>query len=122
MDATKLVVGQKVWMQSGDQLKEATVTGSTEEYIEVKPVAFDQGERPWMIHFQKDGKQFAFGLGSNRCKDIGNLGVYDWCCGAWGRFDPRPLCGDGRNPWELTDTAPSKGIDQGGGNYDTNNR
>jgi hypothetical protein len=35
MDTTKLAVGQKVWMQSGDQFKEATVEEITENYVRV---------------------------------------------------------------------------------------
>jgi hypothetical protein len=35
MDTKKLVVGQKVWMQSGDQFKEATVEEITENYVRV---------------------------------------------------------------------------------------
>jgi hypothetical protein len=107
MDTTKLVVGQKIWMQSGPLLKEATVTEITEEYIEVKPVAFDQNERPWMIHFQKDGKQFSVEDLVKRTggyvdwKYLGNLGVYDWTCRGWERHDPRPEGGPA-GPWELT--------------------
>jgi hypothetical protein len=108
--STKLVVGQKIWMQSWDVFKEATVIEITEEYIAAKPVCFEQNERPWMIHFQKDGKQFSIEDLAARLnskwidcgKYMGNLGVYDWCCGAWGRFDPRPLRGDGGGLWELT--------------------
>jgi hypothetical protein len=108
MDTKTLVVGQKVRMQSGSLLKEATVTDITEEYIEVKPVSFGQGENPWMIRFQKDGKQFSVEDLVKRTgsyidwKYLGNLGVYDWTCRGWERHDPRPG-GEGGYLWELED-------------------
>lgn len=108
MDTSKLVVGQRVWMRSGSLLREATVIEVTEEYIAAKPVSFEQNERPWMIHFQKDGKQFSVqdlvartGSGDIDWKDLWNLGAYELFSGEWGRPDPFPLSGDGRNPWEL---------------------
>jgi hypothetical protein len=110
MDTKKLVVGQEVRMQSGSLLREVTVTDITEEYIEVKPVSLDQDEMPWMIRFQKDGKQFSVkelvkrtGSGHIDWKDLGNLGVYDWRCGGWDRLDPRPMAGEAGFPWELVD-------------------
>ena len=119
MDTKTLAVGQRVWMQSGSLLKEATVIEVTEECIAAKPICFEQNERPWMIHFQKDGKQFTFEglaarIGSKNIdcgKYLGNLGVYEWYWGGWARFNPHPLCGDGQNPWELVEaheaTPPS---------------
>src|SRR6266576_6151740 len=110
MDTKKLAVGQKIWMQSGPQLKEATVTGITEEYIEVKPVSLGEEEIPWMIRFQKDGKQFSIealvkrtGSGHIDWKYLGNLGFYDWRCDGWERVDPRPGAGKAGFPWELVD-------------------
>lgn len=38
MDTSKLVVGQKVWMQSGDEPKEGEVSKITEKYVEVEIV------------------------------------------------------------------------------------
>ena len=128
-----LVVGQKVQMRSGSLSKEAVVTEITAEYIEATPtewlgempkVIIDPFNRPWKIAFQKDGKQFTFaGLaartGSKRIdcnKHLGNLGVYEWICGGWGRLDPHPLCGEGHNPWELEFSEPKKetGPDESG--------
>jgi hypothetical protein len=104
---TKLVVGQTVWMRSGSVFKEAVVTEITDEYIAAKPACFGQNEG-WMIHFQKDGKQFDVhalvlrtGSGYIDWKYLGNLGVYDWTCRGWERHDPRPEGGDGGHPWEL---------------------
>lgn len=115
MDTKTLVVGQKIWMQSRDQFKEATVTEITEEYIAVKPVSFDQNERPWMIHFQTNGKQFSVedlvkrtGSGHIDWKDLGDLGVYDWTPRGWERHDPRPEGGPA-GAWELVDKAPTTG-------------
>jgi hypothetical protein len=61
MDMKKLVVGQKVWMQSGSLFKEATVTEITDKCIEAKPVHFGEKERPWLIRFREDGKQLKNG-------------------------------------------------------------
>jgi hypothetical protein len=103
MDTAKLQVGQKIWMQSGDQFKEATVIEITEEYIAAKPVCFGQNENPWMIHFQKDGTQFSVqdlvartGSGRIDWKYLGNLGVYDWTPRGWGEARPTPRRGTGR--------------------------
>jgi hypothetical protein len=115
MDTKELVVGHKVLMQSGPLFKEATVTDVTQDYIEAKPVVFEQNERPWMIRFRTNGKQFTFDprrRGHINCSEyLGDLGVYEWYSGfgGWGRLDPHPLCGDGRNPWELVDKASTTG-------------
>jgi len=108
MDTKKLVVGQKIQMQSGSLLREATVIEITDEYIAAKPVCFEQNERPWMIHFQKDGKQFSVqelvartGSGNIDWKCLGNLGAYELFSGKWGRPDPFPLSGEAGWPWEL---------------------
>jgi hypothetical protein len=109
MDTKNLVVGQRIWMRSGDQFREATVVEITEEYIAVKPVSFNQDERPWIIHFQTNGKQFTFHpklrLQTNCSESLGNLGIYElypgW--GGWMRFDPHPLCGEKWIPWELVE-------------------
>jgi hypothetical protein len=99
---SKLVVGQRVLMRSGRLSKEATVTDITEKCIEVKPLIFGEKERPWMIRFQKDGKQF---VKTTKDEVIGDFGVYEWYEAegftGWWREDPFLLCGDGRNPWEL---------------------
>lgn len=108
MDTTKLKVGQKVLMQSGSHFKEATVIEITAGYIAAKPVCFEQNENPWMIHFQKDGKQFsvqdlvARTGGFIDWKYLGNLGVYDWTPRGWERHDPRPEGGP-EGPWELVE-------------------
>jgi hypothetical protein len=52
MDTTKLVVGQKVWMQSGDQFKEATVEEITENYVRV----FIAPSGPFTKWLPKDGQ------------------------------------------------------------------
>jgi hypothetical protein len=119
MDTKTLVVGQKVLMQSGPLFKEATVTEITEEYVEAKPVSFEQNERPWLIRFQTNGKQFDLqsipgpraGRVINCNEYLGDLGVYEWfpAFGGWMREDPRPLCGDGHSPWELVDKASTTG-------------
>jgi len=99
MDTKKLMVGQKVWMRSGDLRKEAVVTEITERYIQAEQSLFNQGERPWMIRFDKNGKQVlwdgAWPLG------IKGLNSYIRVQDSWFQDDPRKLCGDGKNPWEL---------------------
>jgi hypothetical protein len=52
MDTKKLVVGQKVWMQSGDQFKEATVEEITENYVRV----FIAPTGPFTKWLPKDGR------------------------------------------------------------------
>jgi len=103
MDTKNLVVGQKVRMQSGDQFREATVTEITEKCIEAKPLLFGENERPWLIRFQKDGKQFS-PFKMTKDEAIGDLGVYEWfpAFGGWWREDPRPLCTE-FGPWELVE-------------------
>ena len=111
-------VGQTVLMQSGDQLKEATVVEITEEYIAAKPIRFGQNERPWMIRFKKDGKQFSLenipGKRINTSEHIGDLGVYEWYEAegftGWWREDPFPRCGEGWIPWELVLNPSSHGV------------
>jgi len=80
MDTTKLKVGQKVLMQSGNQFKEAVVSAVSENCIEVEPVVVN--ERGYAIQFDKSGKK--------------QLGSWD---------DPRPSCGEGCKPWELVETV-----------------
>jgi hypothetical protein len=111
MDMKKLVVGQKVRMQSGSLFKEATVTEITDKCIEAKPVHFGEKERPWLIRFREDGKQFL-----KMAKDdvIGDRGVYEWYEAegftGWWRDDPSLLCGNGENPWELVDDESAMGM------------
>ena len=106
IDAKALVIGQKIWMQSGDQFKEVAVTEITEKYIEAKPLLFGDKERPWIIRFQRNGKQF---VKTTKDEAIGGFGVYEWYEAdgftGWWREDPRPLC-TAFGQWELTDTAP----------------
>ena len=112
MDTAQLKVGQKLWMQSANEFKEATVVEITKNYIGVKPVSFGESERPWMIRFQKDGKQFSLESVFARSKrtnvseySMGELGVYEWYesgpFAGWWRDDPFPRCGEGLIPWEL---------------------
>jgi len=56
VDMRTLKVGQKVWMQSGDQFRESTVTETTEKYVAVEPVLVGD-ERRHIIRFHHDGKQ-----------------------------------------------------------------
>jgi hypothetical protein len=84
MNTRTLVVGQKIWMQSGDQLKEATVTEITENYVRVE-ITRTESENGYCIDFRYDGVQ---------------SGVWGWV-DAW---DPRPLCGEPLKPWKLVDS------------------
>jgi len=74
-----MAVGQKVWMQSGDEFQEGTVEEVTEYYVRV-------ALHNESIDFRYDGSQ----------------------CGSWGGidgWDPRPSCGQypALVPWRLTD-------------------
>ena len=84
MNTKTLVVGQKVWMQSGNLFEEATVTAITEKYIQVEP---DPKHAIW---FTPDGKK-------------------QWQCFGYGpdASDPRPI-GTEFGPWELVEQGPDK--------------
>jgi len=106
MDTKTLVVGQKVWMQSGDQLKEAVVEEIAENHLRVfiapsgpfrkwlpklgdrqppsrpDPISYSpENENGYSIDFRYDGSQ---------CE------VWGWI-DAW---DPRPVCTE-FGPWRL---------------------
>lgn len=53
MDTMKLVVGQKIWLRSGDLLKEATVIEIGSSHMNVEPVG-DEGKR--FLQFRINGK------------------------------------------------------------------
>jgi len=89
MDTTKtLVVGQEVFMRSGELSKEATVTEITKHYIEVEPTDLWQNETRYSLRFHiSNGKQAGIFL------YLGDkLG--------WAEYDRRPLCTE-FGPWEL---------------------
>ena len=79
----KLAVGQKVWMQSGDEFQEGTVEEVTEYYVRVAIGVHRGSVTDVSIDFRYDGSQ------------------YGWWGGMDG-WDPRPLCGRTSNPWRLT--------------------
>jgi hypothetical protein len=101
MDTKTLTVGQNIWMQSGDLFKETTVTEITDKYVQAEPVLFAQNERPYMIRFDKNGKQPV--LENYIFKAWDGLGVYERLFDGWWQEDRRPLCGDGHKPWELVE-------------------
>ena len=72
-----MAVGQKVWMQSGDEFQVGTVEEVTEYYVRVAIGAHIS------IDFRYDGSQ------------------YGWWGGMDG-WDSRPLCGQTLKPWRLT--------------------
>jgi hypothetical protein len=89
MDTRTLVVGQKVWLQSG--FREATVSEITEKYVMVEPILGD-GEKSGCqpsVEFNYDGTQRA---------------VWNWV-DAW---DPRAWYTQ-FGPWELVDNASITG-------------
>jgi hypothetical protein len=75
-----MAVGQKVWMQSGDEFKEGTVKEVTEYYVEVVPA----DDEECSIEFSYNGTQ------------LGSWGGIDG-------FDVRPMCGQYPSfmPWRL---------------------
>jgi len=117
----KLVVGQKVWMQSGDEFQEGTVeevaeyygqkarmrcgnlfiegtvTEIIEKHIEVTPVFLDQNERPWMIRFDKNGKLPPRDSGTGEWIGFGYHQWYEAFGGWWQEYPDF-------DPWELTDS------------------
>jgi hypothetical protein len=84
MGTSQLVIGQKIWIQSGDLFKEATVSAIAEDYVEVEPHVVN--ERGYAIRFDRSGE-----------RQLGTIGYVD----AW---DPRPFCGSSGEPWELVDS------------------
>jgi len=98
MDATKLAVGQKVWMRSGDLRKEGTVVGICDDRIEVEytqttPQDDLFGGKRFALHFRLNG--------------LGNVSAPGDQCGvflafgnSWVEWDRRPLCTE-FGPWEL---------------------
>ena len=109
MDTTKLKVGQKVWMQSGNQFWQATISKITEVYMEVEPVVAE-GERGFAIRFDRDGKQRIWERFTD-LKDYSVAHIRDWPFGVYGwvdAWDPyRPMCGKGTIPYELVEQGPT---------------
>jgi hypothetical protein len=90
MDISKLMVGQKVLMQSGNQFQEATVAEVTETYVQVE-IARTEKENGYAIDFRYDGTQ---------------AGVWGWV-DAW---SPLPLgFGGPGEPWRLVSASSSTG-------------
>jgi hypothetical protein len=97
-----MVVGQKVWMQSGDQFLEGTVEEVTEYYVRVALYNEHFGYR---VHFRGVHNGSTGYTDSNRYHgridfryDGSQCGVWEWVDG----WDPRPL-GTELGPWRLTD-------------------
>lgn len=87
-----MAVGQKVWMQSGDQFKEATVIELTECYIEVEPADLWQNKR-YSLRFHISHLNWLNGKQAGMFLYLGDkLG--------WAEDDRRPLCTE-FGPWEL---------------------
>src|SRR5579863_10305188 len=86
MGTTKLVVGQTTRMHSGSHSVEVTVTEITEKWIEVQPVSLGENERPWMMRFNKNGKQ-PIPLGTEEWR---GFGYYEWypAFGGWWQEHP----------------------------------
>jgi hypothetical protein len=94
VDIKKLVVGQEVWMQSGDQFQAATVEEVAEDYVWVA------------LHNENFGYNFGYGTDFSRYHgrldfrhDGSQCGLWEWV-DAW---DPRPFCGPNSVPFRLTD-------------------
>jgi hypothetical protein len=102
MDTKTLVVGQNTRMRSGSHSIEVTVTEIAEKWIEVQPVSLDENERPWMMRFDKNGKQRFDGTWLN---DSRGFGHYEWypAFGGWWQEDPRLIVTE-FGPWELVES------------------
>jgi hypothetical protein len=91
MDMKKLAVGQKIWMQSGDQFKEATVEEITENYVRV----FVAPSGPFTKELLSDCQPPAIPYSPENQNGYSIDFRYDGSqCGVWeagGVFDPRPL-------------------------------
>lgn len=95
MDTSKLVVGRKVWMQSGNEYVEGLVIEITEKYVTIK-VPYAE-ENPWDYRvyprFDRTGKQPE---GNDPDFDIEGRTIDAFLV-------PRPFCGKSGKPWELVD-------------------
>jgi hypothetical protein len=101
--SNRLVVGQKVWLQSGDQFKEAAVIEVAEHSImvEVEPsLVGDEGERRYSLQFHISRLDWLNGK---------QAGVFRYTStyGGWDELDRRPLCTE-FGPWELVPSIPDK--------------
>lgn len=94
-----LTVGQKVWMRSGDQFKEATVTEITDYRTVVEP-ALVENEQRYAIHFSRNGKP---GTIFENARQVGTF-VYLGDHLGWREEDRRPLCTE-FGPWELEESV-----------------
>jgi len=122
MDTTKLVFGQKVWMQSGDEREEVTVLEITEKYIEVEATTLGKISETTAAEITKKNPELAATLlcksgnppstmieykyrirfdknGEQAPWDSGDrdFGVFE-LVDAW---DPRPLCTKEGGPYRL---------------------
>lgn len=84
MDTKGLQIGQKVWMRSGDKIKEGTVFDLTTKTIVVE-IEDRTGCRYW-VPFDKNGEQPE---GNDPDFTIEARGADGW-------IEPRPLCGKER--------------------------
>jgi preprotein translocase subunit YajC len=109
MDTRTLVVGQKIWMKSGDELIEGKVSEITEKYVEVEVPKSDGGK--YAVRFDKNGEQPDFY--DPNVRDM-NAHIRDWDFGIFRFADgwsPLRLCGENGEPYALTLT-PAKHCDQ----------
>jgi hypothetical protein len=95
-----LTVGQKVWMQSGDQFREGTVIGISDTRIEVEPATTGDFGGRFALHFRKNGLGKVSAPG-DQC------GVFVPCGNSWGEWDRRPLCTE-FGPWKLVEQGPDE--------------
>jgi hypothetical protein len=83
-----MVLGQKVWLRSGELFKEATVTEITDYRVEVEPV-LAENEKRYAIRFRINGKPGTIFESFNNKQ-----------CGWWEEEDRDPPCTE-YGPWEL---------------------
>ena len=91
MDTSKLLTGQKIWMQSGDEFEEVKVIEITEKCVTVE---LDRDGLRYFPVFDKSGKQPE--------GDDPDFNIYMY--GADSYLIPRPLCGKEGKPWKLSNT------------------
>jgi hypothetical protein len=115
MDTKTLVVGQKVWMQSGDLFKEAFVEEVTENYVRVfispkGPFTPWLPKPEWMLKPGESHPPRPAGEMPSSPENENGFGIdfrYDGTqCGVWGWIDawePGPLGAELGHPWKLVE-------------------
>jgi len=113
MDLKTLGVGQKVWMQSGDQFKEVEVEEVTESYVRVC-IAPSGPFTKWLPKRGESSSEVAIPYSPENKNGYSIDFRYDGTqCGVWGWIDawsPLPLGAELGHPWKLVERRVHRGL------------